>query len=105
MPPVPHFPLKTGRVRRVHDHQRIDTIGVPHRIVPGDDASPIMPDQDGLSDVSGIEEPGDIVQQGFETVGANAGRSRRPSIASEIRSPHSVSRFCKRSYLVSPRYG
>lgn len=79
---MPHFSLKTGGVRRVYDYQGFHATGVPHRIEPGDDSTPIMSDQNGMRNLSGIEESGDIVHQGFHSVGVNGWRACRAAISS-----------------------
>ena len=87
---------------RVHNDQCFDAPGVPHRVVPGDDSTPIMPDQDGALNLCGIEESGDIVHQGFNSIGVYARWSRRTTISPEIGCPDSISCLCQRIDLMLP---
>lgn len=105
LPPMPHFPLKAGRVGRIHNHQGFHAIDVPHRIVPGDDPTPIMPDQNDALNLSGIEKSGHIVHQGFNSIGVYACRPCRAAISPEVRSPDPVPCLCQWLHLIAPRDG
>jgi len=46
--PVPEFSFKAGRVGSVEDHKGLEAFRIPQGIVPGDDAAPVVSDEDDL---------------------------------------------------------
>ena len=89
-------------MRHVHDHQTVDEFWLAHSQDPGQRGAPIVSDEQSFFGIGGLDQRGDVFDQGFGAVGGNFLGRIGGAVTSEIRRPDAVTDSGEQRHLVPP---